>query len=266
MPRSMRTPGKRGTQPESLRAVSRGGSAEPAVMALHRSGLVTDAEGTAYPIRPTSILESEGRAIHDFIVQRGYAHSLETGMAYGVSTLWLADAVARVDGGHHIAIDPRQVRGYHNIGRLNVERAGLDDVVETYVELSEYRLPKLAGAKTKLDFAFIDGRHLFDSALVDFFYVDRMLRVGGAVALHDLWMPSLRKLAGFIQQNRSYRLVEVDSVSELGLPVRLYKAAKRLRTTTLGRDRSGFRARAENLCVLEKVAKDDRHHEHFEPF
>ena len=27
-----------------------------------------------------------------------------------------------------------------------------------------------------------------------------------------------------------------------------------------------FRARAENLCVLEKVGPDDRHHEHFQPF
>ncbi len=174
----LRRPGPTAATSTELRPAPRDGTAEPAVMAIHRSGMVADAEGTEYPIRPMSILEGEGRAIHDFMVGRGYSQSLETGMAYGVSTLWLADAVARVDGGHHIAIDPRQVSGYHSIGTLNVERAGLDDVVETYVEVSEYRLPKLAGAKAKLDFAFIDGRHLFDSALIDFFYVDRMLRVG----------------------------------------------------------------------------------------
>ena len=93
-----------------------------------------------------------------------------------------------------------------------------------------------------------------------------MLRVGGAVALHDLWMPSLRKLAGFIRQNRNYRLVHVDSSSELGLPRRMYNVPKLLRNGSLGRDRSGFRLRAENLCVLEKVGQDDRHHEHFQPF
>ena len=262
----LRRPGSTAATSMELRPAPRDGTAEPAVMAIHRSGMVADAEGTEYPIRPMSILEGEGRAIHDFMVGRGYSQSLETGMAYGVSTLWLADAVARVDGGHHIAIDPRQVSGYHSIGTLNVERAVLDDVVDTYVELSEYRLPKLAGAKTKLDFAFIDGRHLFDSALIDFFYVDRMLEVGGAVALHDLWMPSLRKLAGFIRQNRNYRLVHVDSLSEVGLPRRMYKVAKRVANGSLGRDRSGFRLRAENLCVLEKVGQDDRHHEHFEPF
>lgn len=79
-------------------------------------------------------------------------------------------------------------------------------------------------------------------------------------------MPSLRKLAGFIRQNRNYRLVHVDSSSELGLPRRMYKVAKRVRNGSLGRDRSGFRLRAENLCVLEKVGQDDRHHEHFQPF
>lgn len=239
---------------------------EPAVVAIHRRGTVSDADGNVYPIRPMSILESEGRALHNLVVERGYSQTLETGMAYGVSTLWLADAVARTAGGHHIAIDPRQRGGYHNIGRLNVERAGLDDVVEVYVERSEMRLPKLVADRTTLDFAFVDGRHLFDSALVDFFYVDRMLRVGGAVALHDLWMPSLRKVAGFIRHNRNYRVIEVDSVAQLGRAHRWYKVAKRVRNTTLGRDRSGFRFRAENLCVLEKVADDDRHHEHFEPF
>ncbi|MBP8958771.1 hypothetical protein, partial [Candidatus Neomicrothrix sp.] len=65
-------------------------SGKSTVMAIHRSGVVTDAEGTEYPIRPMSILEVEGRALRDFMVQRGYSQSLETGMAYGVSTLWLA--------------------------------------------------------------------------------------------------------------------------------------------------------------------------------
>ena len=112
----LRRPGSTAATSMELRPAPRDGTAEPAVMAIHRSGMVADAEGTEYPIRPMSILEGEGRAIHDFMVGRGYSQSLETGMAYGVSTLWLADAVARVDGGHHIAIDPRQVSGYHSIG------------------------------------------------------------------------------------------------------------------------------------------------------
>jgi len=41
----------------------------------------------------------------------------------------------------------------------------------------------------RIDFAFIDGAHTFDHVLVDFFYIDRMLNVGGIVAFDDVGFP-----------------------------------------------------------------------------
>jgi len=70
-------------------------------------------------------------------------------------------------------------------------------------------LPRLCAEGERFDFVFIDGRHLFDCVLVDFFYVDRLLEVGGYVALDDLWMPAVRKVKSFILRNRSYELVPV---------------------------------------------------------
>ena len=220
-------------------------SGKSTVMAIHRSGVVTDAEGTEYPIRPMSILEVEGRALRDFMVQRGYSQSLETGMAYGVSTLWLADAAARVEGGHHIAIDPRQHSGYHSIGMLNVERAGLNNVVDTYVESSELRLPKLVEAKTKLDFAFIDGRHLFDSALIDFFYVDRMLDEGGIVMFDDANWPAITKLIRYVMKYPCYEYFAGGDVNLV---------------RSVGRDvlRGCFPRLMPSIVALRKVARDDR--------
>ena len=56
------------------------------------------------------------------------------------------------------------------------------------------------------DLVFIDGKHTFDFALVDFFYADLLVRVGGYVAFDDLWMPSILRAVNFVLRNRDYAL------------------------------------------------------------
>ena len=68
-----------------------------------------------------------------------------------------------------------------SIGVRNVERAGFTER-HTLVESFDYvALPKLLQEGARFDFAFIDGMHLFDYTLLDFFFVDVMLDVGGWV-------------------------------------------------------------------------------------
>ena len=63
---------------------------------------------------------------------------------------------------------------------------------------SEYILPKLAEEGNKFDFAFIDGWHTFDHTLIDFFYLNRMLDIGGILVIDDVGMPAINKLSRFI--------------------------------------------------------------------
>ena len=51
------------------------------------------------------------------------------------------------------------------------------------------------------DAFFIDDGHKFDDALVELFHVHKMLAVGGALMLHDTWMPSIQRVESFIQTN-----------------------------------------------------------------
>ena len=70
-------------------------------------------------------------------------------------------------------------------------------------------LPKLLNEGIKIDFAFIDGMHLFDYVLVDFFYVDLLLNKGGYVLFHDNWMPSVKLVINWIKNNREdYKLIQ----------------------------------------------------------
>lgn len=42
-------------------------------------------------------------------------------------------------------------------------------------------MPRLLQAGRKFDFCFVDGMHLFDYTLIDLFYADLLVRVGGII-------------------------------------------------------------------------------------
>jgi predicted O-methyltransferase YrrM len=172
---------------------------------IYASGEVHDAAGEPIAAFPTAIPREHALELARLVNEEGATRTLETGMAYGLSTVAIASAS---DGGRHIAIDPGQHRDFHGVGMLNAERAGVADRVELIEEPSELALPRLAADGLELDFALIDGMHLFDYALVDFFYADRMLRDSGVVVFHDTWMPAIHEAAAFVLANRAYEKLD----------------------------------------------------------
>src|SRR5256885_7845230 len=88
-------------------------------------------------------------------------------------------------GGRLISIDPVQLSDFQGIGVENLRRSGLADRHELHNAYDYFALPKLLESGLKIDFAYIDGWHTFDYALLDFFYVDKMLRPGGVVGFND---------------------------------------------------------------------------------
>ena len=187
---------------------------------IEKSGVVLDGAGGEHPAFPTSMDSNEGRTIHDAVVEIGAINTLEVGMAYGMSTLHICEALRDQPRGRHIAIDPFQEEEFDNIGLLNLERAGLRDRVDFFSALSHMALPKLAKSGVTLDFALIDGAHVFDYAFVDFFYVDLMLRPGGIICLDDTWLLAIQKIARFYTRNRSYEIHRGRIPSPVGARIR----------------------------------------------
>ena len=153
------------------------------------------------------VSEDEGRYLQDLVTAADATRTLEVGMAYGISTVFILEALAkRTATPSHIAIDPFQNSDWKGIGLANVDRAGYRSLLEFHEAPSEFVLPGLASAGRTIDFALIDGWHSFDHALVEFFYVSRMLRVGGIVAFDDADWPGLTKLMRFILTLPGYAL------------------------------------------------------------
>lgn len=135
--------------------------------------------------------------------------AVEVGLAFGISTLYILEALLEVGGEKLIGIDPAQHDEYWRGGGLhNISRAGYEHLYEFHEETSQQVLPVLVGQGQRIDFAFIDGWHTFDHVLLDFFYIDQMLNVGGVVVLDDVGYPSIKRVCDFVITNRNYEVYD----------------------------------------------------------
>jgi len=222
-----------------------------------RSGEVVGADGRRFRLAD-HISERQGRFLQSLVRDLRPGVSLEVGLASGISALFLCEELKRVGAKRHIIIDPFQAAGFQNVGLENLRRAGVLDLVDFREAPSHSELPRLASQGVEIDFAFIDGMHTFDYALLDFFYIDRMLRIGGIVAFDDANWPALRKLIRYVLRNRAYRcFASLPKQLGLGKRFRRYGSSGALRELVADR-RLGLAIPHSRCVALEKVGNDDR--------
>jgi len=137
--------------------------------------------------------------------------TLEVGMAWGVSTLLILEALAESDvpAAPHVVMDLAQSTFYHNAARLSLKKLGLENYVEFYEAPSELVLPHLLAGGRQFDFAFIDGDHHFDSAFNDFRFAHLLLVPGGTILFDDAWGDSVYLVSRYAEVNFGYQPVEI---------------------------------------------------------
>jgi predicted O-methyltransferase YrrM len=229
---------------------------------IFRSGLVEDASGAKYTHDTSAVTFQTGRVLYDAVRTLKPEKTLEIGMAFGVSTLFICQAHQDNGAGHHTAVDPNERDAYHGIGLLNMERASLTGRLRFYEEPSQQVLPQLWLREEQFDFAFIDGGHLFDQAFVDFYYIDKLLKIGGCVAVDDLWMPAVRKVISFALRNLQYELIRPFGKADRTDPTVILG---RFGRHPLGRDWR-LKLVPENVALLRKLGEHERRWYHYRTF
>jgi predicted O-methyltransferase YrrM len=246
----------------------------PIIGEIESEGLTTLADGTRLPVHGNIGSES-GKVIQRAIAATKPRTAVEVGLAFGISTLYILDAMRLHGGGTLIGMDPAQHdKTWQGGGLCNVERAGFRNQYFFHEEPSQIVLPRLAAAGTRIQFAFIDGWHTFDHTLVDFFFVDEMLDVGGIAVIDDVGYPSIRRLCHFILSNRNYTVVDFASYPSKDVKTRLKRFLKTA-LHPLVRDNltpaASVRAQqsaieAVQLIALRKEGRDARQFDHFIAF
>lgn len=238
--------------------------------------LQTGLVGSGDNPRPVSaeISADVGSFVADLIRINKPRVSLEVGLAYGVSALYICDALAKVGASKHYVIDPNQTEEWGSIGITNLHAAGFAGMVELREQMSHTALPQLLSEGVKIDFAFIDGWHVFDQVLVDFFFIDKLLPIGGVVAFDDSNWPGVRKALRFIVKNRNYEILGC-SPSPWSRKDHLATTLQRITPAPIGaimkaeisNPDGSIGLRSGSRCVaLRKIADDDRAITYFNPF
>jgi predicted O-methyltransferase YrrM len=243
----------------------------PVLHEIFETETVVDANGNKFPLSANISLH-EGQFLHDLIVSDlSISKSLEIGCAYGISSLFICNALKDRSNKSHIIIDPFQEKNYKNIGITNLKKAGFDffTLIE---EKSEIAMPKLLQSNPdSIDLIFIDGFHSFDQVLLDFYYANRLLREGGIIVFDDCTYPSVAKVLSYILKYPAYKfyaqmsetifLKKVvhsiinlfpDSFYSLFLPVVLKNFAERARYTS--------------MVAIQKINSDTRDYKWFRNF
>lgn len=202
----------------------------------------------------SSVSAAEGEQLARWLTAIKPQTYLEVGLAYGVSALYAGSALKQVRPDYkHIIIDPVQSTNWSNVGVHNLRREGLWDHVELHEAGSEVALPKIMESGTRLQAAFIDGWHTMDHALVDFFYINRMLDVGGVVIFDDANWPAVTKLIRYVLNYPAYRYYGGNKVDVI---------------RSVGRDllRGSIPRLMPSMVAVQKVARDDRSWDWYKPF
>jgi predicted O-methyltransferase YrrM len=237
------------------------------------TGKVQSVNGEKFDL-VASITPGVGELLSSLIQQRKPKVSLEVGLAYGISALYICDALTKVGAKRHYIIDPNQSADWKGIGLLNLERAGYKGLIEFREKPSHVALPELLAEGVKVDFGFIDAYQVFDQAIVDFFYVDKILKIGGLMAFDDANWPSLRKALRFIVKNRKYQVVACDpspfskrdKLSQLLMPLTARLGGLLIKPEILEPDGSLGLVPGSRFVVLRKQGDDDRKIIHHRPF
>lgn len=204
-----------------------------------------------------SVSQREGLFLQSLVRELKPAVSLEVGLAFGTSALFLCEELQKVGAQRHIVIDPFQSSEFMNVGLENLRREGFSELIEFHEGPSHLELPRLLSRGEKIDFAFIDGSHAFDCAFLDFFYVDRLLRVGGVIAFDDANWPGVRKVIRYILTNRTYSHL-ASLPKHLSLPKLLarYGSLRAIRELVVDR-RLGLAVPHSRCVALVKQGESD---------
>jgi predicted O-methyltransferase YrrM len=198
-----------------------------AIRKIFKSGKVKTEDGKIK--RLTDAVDPyEGYFLYLVIKENKFKNILEIGMANGMSALYICSALneskeskdesSESNESYRLtSIDPFQKVQWENTGLQTLRDAGLLEYHTLIEELDYLALPKLLKQVNEgkpegqnFDLILIDGNHLFDYTVLDFFFAVKLLNVGGMIVLDDIKHENTGKAYKYIKTNYQ-NLVELKN-------------------------------------------------------
>jgi len=183
---------------------------------LVRDGTVTAADGSVHTLFPVAASPAEGEAVLGWVRHEGATRTVEIGLGYAVSALFVCEGLLH-NGGRarrHVVIDPNQGTRFANCGLRVLDEAGLGAIVEHHADESQIVLPRLLSQGRRFDLAFVDGNHRFDRVFLDLAYLGRLLKPAGIVFVDDYQLAGVAKAVSFCTTNLGWIVEEVSPADD----------------------------------------------------
>lgn len=192
-----------------MSAAAAGEALRAYICETYRRGTLSDSSGEERSIFPAGLAEADGEAIRDLCIKAQATRTLETGLGFGLSTLFFCEALTYTGAapGAHVAIDPLQDGLFGEAALRSLRAAGVDWLVAFHADSADRVLPKLLTDGEQFDVVLVDGDHHFDNAFVDCFYSVQLLRPGGLLVVDDVWMPAVDLVVRYLKTNLGCRKV-----------------------------------------------------------
>lgn len=154
----------------------------------------------------------EGDLLYCLANEKSNPCCLEIGFATGSTALYLLFGSG---SGSVVSIDYRQ-SDFDYLGTRLVARSGMGDRHRLIEENTNLVLPELFRRGERFDVMFLDGWKTFDHLLVDIYYCNQLLNLGGYLVFDDTRLPSAHKALRLL--SRYYLYVEADAFRRLRSP------------------------------------------------
>lgn len=240
---------------------------------IFQTGTVIDRAGQSHSLH-SNVDRQEGQFLFDLIdADPKIEKTLEIGCAYGLSSLHICSALSTRLAAEHWILDPFQNTQFHGIGVANLERSNFN-FFRLIEEPSEFALPTIAKEQpNSFDLVFIDGWHTFDHTLLDLFYANRLLKVGGYIVVDDCGMASVSKAVSYVANYPAFK-IKAQSQRSKSLTSTLKQIVKTvippaIAPYVLPRNLYDFyyvRTLYSSMVAFQKVAEDDRAWSWFQSF
>jgi predicted O-methyltransferase YrrM len=157
--------------------------------------------GTSLSLQEVLVIAS---AIAEFKPER----TLEIGLAHAGSTTAILTAKKHfaLDGIHY-AVDPYQKTHSASRGLEVLEKLGFNESFQWIEDWSENYLPQAIEAGELFDFILVDGGHGLGQAMVDAYFADRLLRIGGLMAIDDIYMETTCQSIKYLVNECKYEIL-----------------------------------------------------------
>jgi predicted O-methyltransferase YrrM len=174
---------------------------------VYRTNVMFRIPGRTTRLNPSCTYPDEGRILWYLVNKLRPSTVVEVGFGFGSSAAFMLAGLAPHDG-KLISIDASRTWTGGN-GEIYIDHLKLARYHTLIEGRSDIVLPDFIARKkipAPLKLSFIDGSHLFEDALMDFVFLDRMAEIGGIIALDDASAPALRTVASYIAHNYPYKL------------------------------------------------------------